>query len=309
VIEQQPLVELLQFLKDKHYCFTTVTPATHSRVIDRPPPDEPTMRDIFGWSRPFAKDQVQACVVDLLRRANALETHASGKMRSLVRVASLSGELFVHSAFPTNDRDAVFFGPDTYRFWNYLKIQLGGAAKPEHLVDLGAGSGAGGILASRYVGARRTTLVDINQVALSFAAANAAACGVHIDLLNGGHIPDGADLVIANPPYLMDQGHRSYRDGGTLLGGELSLDWARQALKRMSPGGVLLMYTGAAFMNGSAPLLDAIQALCLDATSSLQTCEIDPDVFGEELCSSMYGDVERIAAVGVRVQKARRPWE
>ena len=305
MIHRQALVELLQLLKDEHYRFVAVTPATHATVIDRRPNDEPSLRDIFGWSRPFSGEQADPRIVDLLRRANALETRASGELRSLVRVASLSDELFVHSAFPTNDQDAVFFGPDTYRFWNYLQAQLGDFGSPHHLVDMGAGSGAGGILASRYVGALKTTLVDINEVALSFAAANAMAAGAAVDLLRGSEIPEGADLVIANPPYLMDEGHRSYRDGGSLLGAELSLKWARQALRHMSPAGVLLMYTGAAFVNGRAPLLDAIEAFCLDAAASLQVCEMDPDVFGEELHSPTYASVERIAAVGLRVQKTR----
>ena len=303
MIERQPLVELLQFLKGEHYRFVATTPATHATVIGRPLNREPNLRDIFGWSRPFAEEQADRHVVELLRRANALETCASGELRSLIRVATLADELFIHSAFPTNERDAVFFGPDTYRFWDYLQVKLECSARPEHLVDMGAGTGAGGILASLRVQALKTTLVDINELALSFAAANATAAGAQVELLSGGEIPDGADLVIANPPYLMDEGHRSYRDGGSLLGGELSLDWARQALNRMRPGGVMLMYTGAAFVDGNAPLLKAIEDLCLDAAASLQLCEIDADVFGEELVLPAYANVERIAAVGIRIQK------
>ena len=39
-----------------------------------------------------------------------------GLMRSKVRFSSLGGSLYVHSAFPTSAAEAVFFGPDTYRF-------------------------------------------------------------------------------------------------------------------------------------------------------------------------------------------------
>ena len=303
MIDRQALVELLKHLRHQQYRFVAVTPATHARVIGRPLEGPPTLRDIFGWSRPFAEERADPRTVELLRQAKALETQASGEMRSLVRVASLSDELFLHSAFPTDDRNAVFFGPDTYRFWTYLQVQLNELPRPHHLVDMGAGSGAGGILASRFAGALKTTLVDINEAALTLSAANAMVAGVHVELLHDGEIPERADLVIANPPYLMDGGHRSYRDGGTLLGGELSLEWARQALSRMSPGGVLLMYTGAAFTDGTSPLLKAIEALCHDAAASLQLCEIDPDVFGEELLSPPYAGVERIAAVGIRIQK------
>jgi methylase of polypeptide subunit release factors len=170
---------------------------------------------------------------------------------------------------------------------------------------MGAGSGVGGILASRLLGDVRTTLVDVNEKALTFARANAAAIGVKVECVQSDEIPDGADLVIANPPYLMDEASRTYRDGGgALLGGAISCAWAEQALQRMRAGGVMLMYTGAAFADGSAPLLDAVTALCRDLGAAIRIDEIDPDVFGEELACPSYSQVERIAAVGVRIEKA-----
>jgi len=72
----------------------------------------------------------------------------------------------------------------------------------------------------------------------------------------------------------------------------------------MRLGGVTLMYTGAAFADGSAPLLDAVSGLSRDLGASLRIDEIDPDVFVEELACPSYSPVERIAAIGVRIEKA-----
>ena len=129
--------------------------------------------------------------------------------------------------------------------------------------------------------------------------------GTEVDCVQSDEIPEGADLVIANPPYLMDEASRTYRDGGgALLGGAISRAWVEQALQRMRLGGVTLMYTGAAFADGSAPLLDAVSGLSQDLGASLRIDEIDPDVFGEELACPSYSQVERIAAIGVRIEKA-----
>ena len=300
--DRSALIELLQFLSRHDYRFTAVTPATHEKVVARPLRRPPTLRDIFGWNRPFTERDVDPQVLALLRRAGAVEVAASGELRSRVRVATLADLQFLHSAFPTTDEDSVFFGPDTYRFWRFLEKELADRPRPKRLVDMGAGSGAGGILTSRLLGGIPTMLVDVNQNALSYAEINAAAAGIPVDIICADTLPTGADLVIANPPYLMDESSRTYRDGGELLGGSVSLDWARQAIERMRPGGLFLMYTGALFADGAAPLLGALEALCADTGASLRIEEIDPDVFGEELLCPAYAEVERIAAVGIRIQ-------
>ena len=60
-------------------------------------------------------------------------------------------------------------------------------------------------------------LADINRLALEYAAVNAELNGVanvevvHSDILRGVEGP--IDLVISNPPYLIDDAARVYRDG------------------------------------------------------------------------------------------------
>ena len=60
----------------------------------------------------------------------------------------------------------------------------------------------------------------------------------------------------------------------------------------------MLLYTGAAYIDDRAPLLEALEGECVAARASLELEEIDPDVFGDELDKPAYAGVERIAAVG-----------
>ena len=138
----------------------------------------------------------------------------------------------------------------------------------------------------------------MNPAALALAAINAASAEVRVETLLSDAIPRGPQLVIANPPYMIDTLGRAYRDGGDLLGGAVALRWAKQALEGLAPGGSLLLYTGAAYSDGRSPLLDAIAAACAEVGASLELDEIDPDVFGDELDQPGYASVDRIAAVG-----------
>jgi methylase of polypeptide subunit release factors len=111
-------------------------------------------------------------------------------------------------------------------------------------------------------------------------------------------VEGGFDLVLANPPYIVDPDERAYRHGGDLHGGRLSVEMAEDGLKALNPGGRLLLYTGAAIVEGRNPLCEELDSLC-DARGFPLTCqELDPDVFGEELSRPEYADVDRIAVIG-----------
>jgi methylase of polypeptide subunit release factors len=303
VSPDDPRLRLLQELKTRDYSFTTVTPATHEIVISRLEARPPSLREIFGWNRPFAGSDLDPALLALLERAEALEEN-EGLLRSRLRVASLGADLFLHSAFPTQEADAVFFGPDSYRFARFIRQQMPVLAQPAAIVDMGAGSGVGGIVAARSAPGSRVMLVDCNQAALDLAQLNAAAAGVDVELVQSDQVPRGADLMIANPPYLVDPLERTYRNGGGLLGAEVALAWLEQALERLNPGGAVLLYTGAAFVDGEAPLLREIGRACDAAGAQWSSDEIDVDVFGDELSRPAYGNVERIAALGIVVQLA-----
>ena len=295
-------MDLLGRLEALHYRFVAVTPATHARVLARPLERRPTLRDIFGWSRQFRSSDLEPDWLALLQQADVIEFDED-LLRSKVRVASLNDDLFLHSAFPTNADDAVFFGPDTYRFARFIADAMTTLPSPRRIIDMGAGSGAGGIFAARLAPDARITLVDANPVALSLARVNAAFAGVQVEPVLADRVPDGADLILANPPYMMDSQGRSYRQGGGLLGGQVALEWTEQSLTALEPGGSLLLYTGAAVREGQAPLIEALQQTCLEAGAVIDVQELDADVFGEELELPDYAEVERIAAIGALITR------
>jgi methylase of polypeptide subunit release factors len=304
VRDDDALVELLRQLDDREYRFTCITPATHARVLSRPAPDEPGLRDIFGWNRHFLASQLDPELLRLLERSGCVEK-TGAQLRSRVRVASLGGRLFLHSSYPTSSEDSVFLGPDTYRFVRFVLAQRQELERVAWLVDMGAGSGAGGILAGAAAAIARVTLVDINPAAARLARINAIAAGAEVSVLVSDQIPRGCDLVIANPPYMMDISHRTYRDGGAMFGGELAWRWAKEALESLVPAGTMLLYTGAAVRRGRVPLVECLQSLCTKADAALDVEEIDPDVFGEELEDPAYGEIDRIAALGIRISKRK----
>ncbi|MDP1875261.1 methyltransferase [Phenylobacterium sp.] len=301
------LRSLLEFLHGVGHHFVPPSPATHRRVLQRDPEREArTLRDVFGWSLAFSPDLLPGRLLDVLRRGGLL-AEEEGRLRSRVRVASLEGNLFLHSAFPTTEADAVFFGPDTYRFASFLREELAGApAAGGVLVDIGTGSGAGAVVACDLVRPARAILTDINPAALSLARVNTsqAQCEVELVLGEGLEGVEGSlDVVIANPPFIAGDEGRPYRDGGDLHGARISLDWARAAVDRLAPDGRLLLYTGSAIVNGVDRFRRAVEAMLAPGPFDVGYRELDPDIFGEQLSDPAYADVERIAAVGLTVRR------
>ena len=307
--ESEPaLLRLLAWLDGQGYDFVTPTPATHARVTARAEKAEArSLRDIFGWSLPFAPELLPSTPTEALEQAGLMRR--DGKLlRSGVRASRLGGRLFLHSAYPTEQKDAIFFGPDSYRFVDFIRSELPRAGRVRRLVDIGAGSGVGAIMAAPLLPGARLTLVDLNAAALRLAVVNARHAGVAVEAIEGKSVDDVSglvDLVIANPPYVMDGEGRSYRDGGDMQGARLSLDWTLAAARRLEPGGRMLLYTGVAIVDGRDALCEALERALPDLGCGLRYREIDPDIFGEELEKPPYADVERIAAVGAVVEKAR----
>jgi SAM-dependent methyltransferase len=296
------LADLGLRLRDLGYRFVTPTPETHRRVNARPESAEArTLRDVFGWSRPFGADALPGDVEALLGAADAVERLPGGLRRSAVRFSSVGDLLFAHSAYPTLDADSVFFGPDTYRFASLLRREVTGARRA---VDVGCGSGAGGLSISGRVG--ELVLSDVSPRALRFAAVNAAIAGAKAEIVRSDVLSavDGpVDLVVANPPYLVDERRRTYRDGGGARGVALSVRIAREALDRLEPGGRLVLYTATPVVEGRH-VLEAELAPVLAGAEEVAYEELDPDVFGEELERDAYRDVDRIAVVALT---CRRP--
>lgn len=301
-VDPEALLSLVQAVRETGYRFTTVTPATHARVNARPENARAqSLRDVLGWSRPFAPDLLPPAILSALRRADAL-TGRGDDLRATVRLSSLDDGLFLHSAYPPRAADAVFFGPDTLRFVGAVLDHLEARTAPvRRAVDIGCGSGAAGICIAKRAPQAEVALVDINPAALRAATVNARAAGVSnvrlflSDMLTG--IEGSFDLIVSNPPFMIDRGARAYRHGGGPLGAGLSLAVVEAASKRLAPGGSLVLFTGSAIVDGSDPFREAAGALCEAAGLTWTYREFDPDEYGEELDDPAYGAVERIALV------------
>jgi len=302
------LLQLGRRLQADGYRFTTVTPLTHERNNAREENRKArSLRDIFGWNRPFETDLLPAAELEALLGSGVLRAHA-GLWVSEVRWSSLDDLLFVHSSFPTVAHDSVFFGPDTYRFAQAIEEHLRTSSHPiKNAVDIGSGSGVGAILIGRARRDAQVLALDINPTALRYTAVNAALAGTenvsawHSDILASAS--GEFDLIVANPPYMQDTQERAYRHGGGRLGSELSVRIVAQAINRLSLGGTLLLYTGAPSVDGVDLFLESARALVDIPGLAWTYREMDPDVFGEELETANYTKAERIAAVVLTVTR------
>lgn len=323
-IEPRALVQAGRWLQSQHYRFVTPTPATHAVVLgqrsqSRPLADD--LRDVFGWNLPLAPGLLPADVLHRLQHAGMVQ-HAragpgadggasAGLLRAAVRFSTLGPLILAHSPFPTVQNDAVFLGPDTYRFAALIRREL--QARPlgrgARILDMGCGTGAGGLVAAHcaQVPAQQLVLADISAAALRCARAGAELAGLAGAQLCQGDlfsaVTGAFDLIVANPPYLNDGAGRLYRHGGGRWGEALSLRIVREGVPHLAPGGRLVLYTGSAVSGGVDPLQRAFEAERAALGGSWSYEEIDPDVFGEELRHPAYAGVDRIAAVGLVVRR------
>jgi len=303
------LQALLRQLSQHRYQHVTSTPLTHARALAKlPKGNGRNLQDVFGWSRPFRREELSGMYLDLLQAADGLEPLDDGWCRSRYRVSSLAGNLFLHSAFPTDARDAVFLGPDSYRFADFVRVELSDCPQRlrARLVDIGTGAGIGAVVAGLLRPELELTMTDINPAALRLAGINARAAGIDVMSALGdtlASVDNAFDIALANPPYICDAAARDYRDGGDMHGARVAYDMADEVLDRLNPQGCFLLYTGSAIIGGHDPLREALDALVRRKGATMRYREIDPDVFGEELETAAYRDVERIAVVGAVITK------
>lgn len=294
------LLDLLSSLEAAGYDFVSPTPAVHGLVARRRGADgTDLLRDILGWGRSFDPPIAPAWLLDVLTKAGALEEDGNA-LRSRLRVSRLDGRLHLHSA-SSADEQAVFLGPDSYRYVRFLRQALSGTSWRKAL-EIGVGAGAGALAIAALDPQAAVVATDINPQALRLCRLNAMHAGLPIDLRRGGFPAEGVwDVIAANPPYMAGRSGRLYRDGGGQYGAEVALEWAKEALSRLAPGGRLLLYTSAPVVAGQDLVRTALAALAGRRGARLVYEEIDPDVFGASLAKFSYAEVERIAAVGAVV--------
>ncbi len=296
------LLALSAKLGQAGYHFVTPTPDTHRRFLLRQGKRAArSLTDVLGWSMPFASGAIGSDVEQGLRAAGMLDEQ-SPLLRSRLRLSTVCDRLYWHSAYPTSGADAVFLGPDSYRFANLIADELTTQPVPPdaRIVDIGVGAGVGAVTAASFCPTATIVATDVNAHAIRLARVNAAANDFAIDAVETSALDEVAgtfDLALLNPPYLMDDSSRAYRDGGGMHGAQLPFDLTLAALERLSPGGRLILYTGSAIVDGR----DGLKARLIEAASdrgcTMRYRETDPDVFGEELEKPQYGDVDRIALI------------
>lgn len=300
-------LRLLQSLRALGYDFIAPTPASQARVLRRPDRQVgATLSDLLGWSLPCRCDRLPSDVVDALDAAGLLERRGDGLIVAQVRVSNVFGHLFLHSRYPTLETDAVFLGPDSYRFADYISRNLTDVPDGARILDYGAGAGVGGIVAAALVGNASLTLADINPKALSLASVNAAFARITHRTTQAATPSDVAgsfDLIVSHPPFMIDPARRAYRDGGDLWGGKLSLDWTRAAIGKLAPGGRFIMHTGVSIVDGRDVVRDAVREAMPATGYRYDYRVLDPDIFGDELDKPSYAGVDRIAAIGLCVDR------
>ncbi|QBF26775.1 class I SAM-dependent methyltransferase [Pseudomonas tructae] len=304
------LLQLGRRLIADGYTFTCVTPVTQQRNLERTPANQShSLRDVFGWNRSFFPGNLSPDELKQMWLANILDKHGS-QLRSTVRFSTLGDWLFLHSGYPTLSHDAVFFGPDSYRFAHVIQAHLQrDAGEINHAIEIGCGTGIGAILIATARRHAQVTAVDINDLALRYTAINVALAELanvsieHSDVLHG--ITGTFDLIVCNPPYMLDAGERTYRHGGGTLGEGLALRIVEESLERLAAGGTLLLYSGSAIVDGQDPFYNAVKSLLQSSEWVWSYQEVDPDVFGEQLLEPGYQYVERIAAVSLSVTRRK----
>lgn len=310
------LIALGHHLLAAGYQFTTVTPLTHRRVNARPGNQwASTIADVFGWSRPFKTSGAMSSPISdelyALMHAAEILLPVEGGWRSALRASTLDGRLYFHSAYPTEQADSVFFGPDTYRFIRALTSEFARFPAVRRAVDIGCGAGPGAVTVAAHYPRAETFAVDINPAALTLTEVNARLARLpHVTACNSNlltALSGEFDLIVSNPPYLVDREARTYRHGGGALGADLSLAIVDTALERLSPQGTLLLYTGAAIFKGEDPFRAELERKLEGRHLAWSYAEIDPDVFGEELDEPAYAECDRIAAVWLKVCNGGSP--
>ncbi|MFN3619028.1 methyltransferase [Sphingorhabdus sp.] len=303
------LLELLHHLDEVGYDFIAPTPASQARVVARA--DRQVghgLMDLLGWSLPCRTESIPPDILACLGKANVLARLVDGMVSADIRVSRVFGRLFVHSAFPTTQQDAVFLGPDSHRFADFILRNLNDMPDGARVLDYGAGAGVGGITAASQFARAKLTLADINPKALFLAGINARYAALDYNTVAASlpsEVESEYDLIVMHPPFMIDEGQRAYRDGGDLYGGRLSVDWALHGMKQLLPGGRLVMHTGVSIVAGRDVVLDAFHQVMPQGDFTLSYSLLDPDIFGDELDTDAYVEVDRIAAVGIRIDRAR----
>ena len=145
------------------------------------------------------------------------------------------------------------------------------AAAGHRVVDFGAGVGAAGLAVACRVGTIDLVLVEIDATLAALARANAAANAIAADVVvldieasaesfaAAGLTPDGAEIVLMNPPFNDSARHRASpdraRETAHVATATTLESWIHAARRILKPKGVLTLIWRA---DGLAEVLSAL---------------------------------------------------
>jgi release factor glutamine methyltransferase len=226
-------------------------------------------RAVLGW------DQAQW----LARRQEPASAEFAAAFHSLLTrraarepIAYILGEREFYGRPFLVSRDVLIPRPETELVIDQALAWLSTAGRPAAptIVDVGTGSGCLAVTLALECPAAHLAATDISPAALEVAVANAARHGVAARIewrhaVLAGDLTAGADLIVANPPYVAERDRallapdvRDYEPATALFAGPDGLDVIRPlapaASRALRPGGALIMEIGA----GQWPAVDDI---------------------------------------------------
>ncbi|KAF8314732.1 S-adenosyl-L-methionine-dependent methyltransferase [Clavulina sp. PMI_390] len=276
-----------------------------------------TLHDIWAWSLPVAQE---TGTLELLKESGCLVPQ-DGDSQTLVpaiRVSNLypkpSGpNYYIHSPWPTTEVDAVFFGPDSYRYTRYLRSLTKRMPGCKIAIDMCTGAGVGAIHLAREFPDAEIFGLDINPKALYLAHVNAAhLCPdleprqlqmLYSDAYSAveEHLAGRVDVITIDPPFIADD-NRTYAQGGW-LGIEFTLDMLRKSRPMLRSG-------GEAWLHMAAPITYDGRDILREELEKLEGWElseyevIDVDIFGNEMENpNTYPGIGNIASIGFVLKK------
>ncbi|KAF9700617.1 hypothetical protein EKO04_001778 [Ascochyta lentis] len=330
---------LIKHLAGAEYAFVCPSPETAGRVVQKRNSDPlrknaRNPQDFFGWSLPCSREILKSIIPDdifeSLHKASIITGGGSkDEYRSTIRVSnfylpnipklhsSTTPLYYIHSSFPASS-DAVFFGPDTYLFTQFLKtVQHRLPKEPRSAIDVCCGSGAGAIHAARTYPQAKVLGLDLNPQALRLGGVNAQLSDAKIDFYESNLYAavseedkkSGIDLIVSNPPYIASSANGKdlpmYADGGAEFGLDISLKIVEEGMKILSEKGVIVVYTGVAIPTaepGHDAFLEKLQAV--KGAKLAEYTILHPDMWPEEIGHGAYADVGRIQVVGAVLRKS-----
>ncbi|KZM27474.1 methyltransferase [Ascochyta rabiei] len=292
------------------------------------------MQDFFGWSLPCSRQTLRSIIpndiFESLRKASIItDSDNKDEYRSEIRVSnfylpnvpkldsSTTPLYYIHSPFPASS-DAVFFGPDTYLFTQFLRTaQHHLPEEPGSAIDVCCGSGAGAIHLARTYPRAKVLGLDLNPQALRLGGVNARLADAKVDFFQSNlyaAVPHddkkfGIDLIVSNPPYIASSAEGKdlpmYADGGAEFGLDISLRIVEEGMMILSEKGVIIVYTGVAVPTadpGHDAFLEKLQAV--KGAELIEYTILHPDMWPEEIGHGAYADVGRIQVVGAVLRRS-----